>query len=131
MIVIDTSAVIALLSDEPERSAFSKIIEEAGTCVMSAASFVEASLVIESSRGYDGLRDFDLFIAVANIELIPVDVTQAQIARQAFHKYGKGRHPASLNFGDCFAYALAKSTGSPLLFKGSDFSQTDLTAAYP
>ncbi len=128
--IIDTSAIIAILSDEPERQAFNKAIEEsAGACLMSTATFVEASLVIESSRGYDGLRDFDLLLATAAIGLVAVDIEQAHIARQAFRQYGKRRHKAGLNFGDCFAYALSKTTGLPLLFKGNDFSKTDIESA--
>lgn len=126
--VIDTSAIVAILNDEPERRAFNETIERAETCLMSAVSFVEASIVIESGRGYEGLRDFDLLVASAGIELVPVDADQAHVARQAFRQYGKGRHPAALNFGDCFSYALAKTTGLPLLFKGGDFSQTDIQA---
>jgi len=129
-VIIDTSAIIAILSDEPERQAFNKAIEEsAGACLMSTATFVEASLVIESSRGYDGLRDFDLLLATAAIGLVAVDIEQAHIARQAFRQYGKRRHKAGLNFGDCFAYALSKTTGLPLLFKGNDFSKTDIESA--
>lgn len=86
-------------------------------------------MVIESRYGADGLRDLDLLIAKAGIELMPVDEDQAFIARAAFRTYGKGRHPAGLNFGDCFAYALAKSSGEPLLFKGLDFPLTDVTRA--
>ncbi len=127
--VIDTSAILAILRDEPERRAFNEAIESADPRLMSAASFVEASMVIETRRGYEGLRDFDLFIAKAGIELAPVDADQAHIARQAFREYGKGRHPAGLNFGDCFSYALARATGLPLLFKGNDFAQTDIEPA--
>ena len=127
--VIDTSAIIAILNNVPERRLFHEAIEHADTCLMSTASFVEASLVIESSRGYDGLRDFDLLLARAVIELAPVDAEQARLAREAFRRYGKGRHPAALNFGDCFSYALSKATGLPLLFKGDDFARTDIEAA--
>lgn len=127
--ILDTSAIIAILWDEPERSAFNDAISRAGTRQMSAATFVEASIVIEASRGYEGLRDFDLFIAAAGVELTPVDAEQAQVAREAFRKYGKGRDPAGLNYGDCFSYALAKVTGLPLLFKGGDFSRTDIQPA--
>lgn len=127
--VIDTSAIIAILTGEPEQQAFNEALERAGSCVMSAASFVEASLVIESSRGYDGLRDLDLFLASAAIEVVPVDLEQAYMAREAFRRYGKGRHSAALNYGDCFSYALAKTTGLPLLFKGKDFSATDIVPA--
>jgi len=128
-VTIDTSAIIAILWDEPERGAFNDAIAQAGKRQMSAATFVEASMVIEASRGYEGLRDFDLFVAAAGIELVPVDAEQAQLARQAFHNYGKGHHTAGLNYGGCFSYALAKATGLPLLFKGDDFLQTDIEAA--
>ena len=127
--IIDTSAIVAILNDEPERRAFNEAIERSDICLLSAASFLEASIVIENKRGYEGLRDFDLWMATAGIELAPVDADQAQIARQAFRQYGKGRHPAALNFGDCFSYALAKATGFPLLFKGEDFTKTDIQAA--
>ena len=86
-------------------------------------------MVMASARRYDGLRDLDLFIVVAGLEMIPVDVEQTQIAREAFQHYGKGRSPAGLNFGDCFSYALAKATGLPLLFKGLDFAGTDIEPA--
>ncbi len=125
--VIDTSALIAILQDEPERQAFNDAIETAERCVMSAASFVETSMVIESRYGPDGIRALDLFISKAKIELASVDDDQAYIARDAFRHYGKGRHRAGLNFGDCFAYALAKTSGESLLFKGTDFSLTDIT----
>nr|WP_243448289.1 type II toxin-antitoxin system VapC family toxin [Candidatus Thiosymbion oneisti] len=93
------------------------------------ASFVELSIIIQSRYGPDGIRDLDLFLSRVAIVLIPVDSDQAYIARQAFRRFGKGRHPAGLNYGDCFSYALAKSLGEPLLFKGRDFSQTDLVIA--
>jgi ribonuclease VapC len=124
--VIDTSAVLAILRNEPERRRFTEAIEADPTRLMSVASFVEASMVMEARHGYEGVRDLDLFLARAEIELVPVDIDQAHIARQAFRQYGKGRHPAALNFGDCFAYALAKGSTEPLLFKGSDFAQTDI-----
>ena len=126
--VIDTSALVAILRDEPERKAFNRAIEAADTRVLSVASFLETSMVIDSRHGPDGVRDLDLFIAKADIDLVAVDADQAYVARAAFRSYGKGRHPAGLNFGDCFAYALAKTSGEPLLFKGSDFPQTDVTA---
>ena len=125
--IIDTSAILAILGDEPERKALIQCIIKASDKGLSAASFVEASIVLEARYGYDGVRDFDLFLTKAGITLIAVDVEQAQIARQAFKKYGKGRHAAGLNFGDCFSYAAAKSSNEPLLFKGNDFSQTDIT----
>jgi ribonuclease VapC len=93
---------------------------------MSMANFVEASIVIESRYGAEGIRDLDLFIERAAIELVEVTLAQGHAARRAFARYGKGRHPAGLNFGDCFAYALATDRSEPLLFKGGDFDQTDV-----
>jgi ribonuclease VapC len=124
--VLDTSAIIAILQDEPERRNFNEAIESAQTRSLSTASFVECSMILESRFGADGVRDLDLLIAKANVIQAPVDEEQAQLARRAFQKYGKGRHPAGLNFGDCFSYALAKALDLPLLFKGNDFSQTDV-----
>jgi ribonuclease VapC len=124
--VIDTSAVLAILRDEPERRRFNQAIDADDTRLISAASFVEASIVMQARHGDEGVRDLDLFLARAEIELAPVDGNQAHLARQAFRIYGKGRHRAALNFGDCFTYALAKTTGEPLLFKGNDFTYTDL-----
>ena len=124
--VIDTSALIAILQDEPERKAFNEAIEAADRRAMSVASFVEASMIVETRFGPDGVRTLDLFIAKAGIELVAVDADQAHVARTAFRVYGKRRHPAGLNFGDCLAYALARTLGEPLLFKGSDFSLTDV-----
>ena len=127
--VVDTSALIAILQDEPERSAFNEAIEAAERCNMSTASFVETSLVIGSRYGPEGTRALDLFIAKARITLVSLDADHAHIAREGFHRYGKGRHRAGLNFGDCFSYALAKALAEPLLFKGDDFSHTDILAA--
>lgn len=127
--VIDTSALIAILQDEPERAEFNRAIEAAERRALSVVSFVEASMVIETRYGADGVRDLDLLIAKAGIELVAVDTNQAHAARNAFRIYGKGRHPAGLNFGDCFPYALARTEGEPLLFKGLDFSQTDVAPA--
>jgi len=126
--VIDTSALLAILQDEPERRAFNEAIGATEARSMSTATFVETSIVIESRYGPEGLKDLDSLIAKAAIGLVPVDADQAQIARTAFSQFGKGRHPAGLNYGDCFSYALAKSLGEPLLYKGSDFAQTDLAA---
>jgi ribonuclease VapC len=126
--VIDTSALLAILQGEPERRMFTEAIEAAETRSISAATFVETSIVIEARYGTAGLRDLDALIATATIALIAVDVDQAHVARAAFSRFGKGRHPAGLNYGDCFAYALAKALGEPLLFKGSDFAQTDIVA---
>jgi ribonuclease VapC len=128
--VIDTSALIAILQDEPERRVLNEAIEAAESCAMSTGSFLETSMVIESRYGPDGTRDLELFISKARITLASVDADQAYVARDAFRRYGKGRHPAGLNFGDCFAYALAKMLDEPLLFKGNDFVLTDI-AVYP
>ncbi|MCC6585383.1 MAG: type II toxin-antitoxin system VapC family toxin [Bryobacterales bacterium] len=124
--VIDTSAILAILEAEPERRVFIEAIESADSVRMSVASFVETSIVVESRSGAEGLRDLDRFLSRANIELIPVDQEQGQLARSAFSRFGKGRHRAGLNFGDCFAYAAAIHLGEPLLYKGEDFSHTDV-----
>lgn len=129
--VIDTSALLAILLDEPERRTFNEAFEAADSRVMSAATFVEISIVIESRFGAEGLRDLDLFLERAGIELVPVDIEHAYLARRAFSRFGKGRHPAGLNYGDCFAYALAMIREEPLLYKGDDFGQTDITPFLP
>jgi len=124
--VIDTSALLAILQNEPERRRFNEAIEAAETRFMSTASFLEVSMIVESRYGADGVRDLDLLLAKAKVPVVPVDEDQAHLARRSFQKYGKGRHPAGLNYGDCFSYALARSLEQPLLFKGNDFSQTDV-----
>lgn len=124
--VIDTSALLAILQDEPERRAFAEAIEAAASSSMSVANLLETSLVIESRYGAEGTRDLDQLVEKARVELVPVDVEQLGIARRAFSRFGKGRHPAALNFGDCFAYALARALGEPLLYKGNDFARTDV-----
>ncbi len=127
--VIDTSALLAILQDEPERRSFNEAIEAAESRVMSVANYVEVSIVVESRHGAEGLRELDRFVDRAGIELVGVDVGQGKIARDAFSRFGKGRHPAALNFGDCFAYALARILAQPLLFKGDDFLKTDLATS--
>jgi ribonuclease VapC len=127
--VIDTSAIVAILLGEPETVRLAEAIEKGSPRLLSAASLLEASMVIETRKGEPGGRELDLFIYRAGIEIVPVDQEQAEIARIAWRQYGKGRHPASLNYGDCFAYALAKISASPLLFKGNDFIHTDIEAA--
>lgn len=127
--VIDTSALLAILQDEPERRAFNEAIEGAASRAISVASWVEVSMVIETRTGAEGLRDLDLFVDRARIEIVPVNVEQGKAARRAFSRFGKGRHPAGLNYGDCFAYALASHLCEPLLFKGEDFGKTDVTPA--
>jgi ribonuclease VapC len=124
--VLDTSGILAILQDEPERRRFNEAVEAAETRSLSTASFVECSMILESRYGADGVRDLDLFIAKAQVSLVPVDDEQADLAGRAFRKYGKGRHPAGLNFGDCFSYALAQALNEPLLFKGNDFNETDI-----
>jgi ribonuclease VapC len=124
--VIDTSALVAILLDEPERRSLNEKIESAAVLLLSAVSFVEAALVIETRLGEAGGRELDLLLHRAAIEVVSVDGDQAEIARRAFRQFGRGRHSAGLNFGDCFAYALAKASGEPLLFKGADFAQTDI-----
>ena len=124
--VIDTSALVAILQKEPERRMFIEAIEAANSRLMSVATFVEISVVIEARHGAEGLRDLDHFIARAGIELISVDADQGRLARGAYSHFGKGRHRAGLNYGDCFSYALAIAAGEPLLFKGDDFVHTDV-----
>jgi ribonuclease VapC len=127
--VLDTSALLAILFDEPERRGFTETIEAAENRLLSAVSFVETSMILESRLGSDGVRAMDRLLAAGSIETSSVDAAQAAAAREAFRQFGKGRHPAGLNFGDCFSYALAKCRGDTLLFKGNDFSQTDIAAA--
>jgi ribonuclease VapC len=127
--ILDTSALVAVLFREPEAALFAGLIHDADRCLMSAASYLELSIVMERQTRPDAERQRDMFFRRAGIVIEPFTVEQAHIARQAFHDFGKGRHPAGLNFGDCFSYALAKFTGEPLLFKGEDFSKTDLASA--
>jgi ribonuclease VapC len=124
--VIDTSALVAILRNESERPMFIEAIEATDSRRISAATFVEISMVIEAKRGAEGLRDLDLFLTTAGIDLVAVDSEQAHVARRAFTRFGKGRHRAGLNYGDCFSYALAMAVSEPLLFKGDDFSHTDV-----
>ena len=124
--VIDTSAFVAIFLSEPERALFLDRVLKANTRLVSAANVVETGMVLESRRGDAAGREFDLFLIRAKLQVVPVDADQADIARSAWRTYGKGRHPAALNFGDCFAYALAKATGEPLLAKGTDFASTDI-----
>jgi ribonuclease VapC len=124
--VIDSSALIAVLLSEASAALIARAIEHAPQRLFSAANLVEASIVIESRKGEAGGRELDLLLYRAAIEVVAVDQDQAEIARIAWRRFGKGRHPAGLNFGDCFAYALAKSRRLPLLFQGDDFLQTDI-----
>jgi len=124
--VIDTSALLAIFLAEPERKPFLDSILQAETRMISAATVLETGIVLEARRGESAGREFDLFLVRANLQIVPVDSEQSEIARSAWRKYSKGRHLAALNFGDCFAYALAKFAGEPLLGKGTDFAATDI-----
>src|SRR4051812_15237903 len=125
--VIDTSALIAILGLEPEAGALAQAIARDPVRLVSAASMLEASIVIAARHGAAGLRELDQLVSTASLRIMAVTAEQVDIGRRAYLSFGKGRHPASLNFGDCFSFALARSAGEPLLFKGNDFSQTDIT----
>jgi ribonuclease VapC len=125
--VIDTSAVVAILFGEPEAEIFAEAIERAAVRIMSAASVLEAAIVVESELGDPGARELDLLLYQAGITVVPFSPEHLAAARHAYRAFGKGRHAAALNFGDCFSYALSKSTGQPLLFKGADFPHTDVS----
>lgn len=127
--VVDTSALVAILLGEPERDRFIHLLADADDPVISAATLVEASIVMLAKTGPDGVHDLDDLLTTAALRPVAVDASQAQIAREAFQRYGKGRASAGLNFGDCFPYALASTMNRPLLFKGDDFPRTDITAA--
>lgn len=128
--IIDASALIAILRSEPEAPLYAKAIENASHRRISAANFLEAAVVIDGSRDPIASRRLDDLIREAQITIEPVTERQARLAREAYRDFGKGsRHRASLNFGDCFAYALAKDKGEPLLFKGTDFARTDIASA--
>ena len=127
--IIDTSALIAILMAETDAELYARAISHATHASISAGNFIELAIVIESQYAPEVLQQCDALFRHAAITIEPVTVEHAQIARQAFHDFGKGRHPAGLNFGDCFAYALAKSTGEPLLFKGEGLKKTDIVSA--
>jgi ribonuclease VapC len=127
--VVDSSAVVAILEDEPERPSFVRALARATDPLMSAATLLESSIVMHWRGGEQGIEDLDDLLLSAGIRVAAVDVAQAHAARNAWLRYGKGNGPARLNFGDCLSYALAKTTERPLLFKGDDFAQTDVTPA--
>jgi ribonuclease VapC len=127
--ILDTSALVAVLYGEPEARDFVERIRAADVCRISVANHVELSMVVESQLGPDGTRQADAFLRRAGVVVEPVTIEQGDLARQAFLDFGKGRHKAALNFGDCFAYALARATGEALLFKGNDFGLTDIRRA--
>jgi len=124
--VLDTSALLALLLDEPEAEDFRAAVEEDTTRLVSAATLLETALVIETRKGQPGGSELDTLIQKADVVVVPVDAEHVSEARRAYRRFGKGRHAAGLNFGDVFAYALARTAGEPLLFKGDDFSKTDI-----
>jgi ribonuclease VapC len=128
--IVDTSAVIAILRQEREAASFSAAIESAPVCQMSVANFLEAAIVLDRDPNPIVGRRLDDFYVQAPVVLVAVDEVQARIAREAYRDFGKGSgHAARLNFGDCFAYALAKAAGEPLLYKGTDVSHTDIASA--
>ncbi len=127
--IVDTSALLAVLFDEPDAQHYARAIAEASHCRMSVANFLEAAMVVESRAGPIGGHELDLFLEAARIQLEPVTLAHAQAARRVWQRFGKGNHPAGLNFGDCFAYALAAAKGEPLLCKGDDFTLTDIALA--
>ena len=124
--VIDTSALVAIFLGEPEREFYRDQILDAEVRLISAATVLETGIVMETRLGPAAGREIENFIDRAGIEVVPFDSEQAAVALKAWRKYGKGRHPAGLNFGDCFSYALATTSGEPLLAKGSDFERTNL-----
>jgi ribonuclease VapC len=127
--VIDTSALVAILQTGPEADALSEAILAASSPRMSAASLVEAGIVMQGRHGDVGSRDLDVLLSQTRVEVVPLTAAHAGLAREAFRRFGEGRHPAGLNYGDCFAYALAAALAEPLLFVGSDFDQTDVAVA--
>lgn len=130
--ILDSSAVLAILREEAEVDDFIRVIDQAGICRISAVNYVESAIVIDSARDPGASRRLDQFVREAGVCIEPVTVEQAQLAREAYRDFGKGSgHRAKLNFGDCFAYALAKATAEPLLFKGGDFVHTDIERALP
>ena len=126
MIVIDTSALLAIFFDETKRKEFSNLIDAFEERFISAVSWVELSIVVRHRLGNEAESRITQKLMALPLEIVPVDVAQANLARHAFAVYGKGRHPAGLNFGDCFAYALARQRNLPLLYQGNDFARTDI-----
>jgi ribonuclease VapC len=124
--VIDTSALIAILCGEPEVEAFARALADDPKKLISTFNALETAIVVEAKKGEVGGRELDLLLHRAGIEIVALNLDQVELARSAWRNYGKGNHPAGLNIGDCCAYALAKYSGQPLLFKGDDFKQTDI-----
>jgi len=128
-LIVDSSAIISILYAEDDAKVFVDAVADATQCLMSAANYMETAVVVDRQRGAEAGRQFDALIARAAIQIEPVTREQADIARQAYLEFGKGKHPAALNFGDCFSYALARSLHLPLLYKGNGFSLTDIESA--
>ena len=124
--VIDTSAIIAILLNEPENESITEVLAKSSKRLMSAFTALECGVVIEAKKGEPGGREMDLLFHKLNITIVNMDSKQFEIARKAWRLFGKGRHPAKLNIGDCCSYALSAHSGEPLLFKGDDFSKTDI-----
>lgn len=124
--VLDTSALLAILLGEPEAEAFARAIAGHPKRLVSALSALESAIVLQARKGPSAVRELDLLLHSTGMTIVSLDADQVQLARAAYEKFGKGRHPAALNLGDCGSYALARSSGEPLLFKGEDFSKTDL-----
>lgn len=124
--VLDTSAIAAVLFNEPDALILERQIADDPVRLVSAGTLVEAAIIIEARLGDVGGREFDLWLQRAEIDIVPVDAEQADMARRGWRRFGKGRHPAGLNYGDCFAYALAVIRDEPLLFMGGDFAKTDV-----
>ena len=127
--MIDSSALIAILQDEPERPVFVRKLAQDPARLISAANWLETAIVIDDRFGEAGARDLKLLLIEAAVEIVPVTAAQAELARAAYRRFGRGNHTAKLNYGDCFAYAVAQETGEPLLFKGNEFGQTDIGVA--
>jgi ribonuclease VapC len=127
--VIDTSALVAILEQEDGARSFAEAIAATATPLISAVSVVETGIVMVTRRGDGGGHDLDDLVRACRLEIIPFTEEHARLARDGFARFGKGRHAARLNFGDCISYALSKATGRPLLYKGDDFSRTDVEAA--
>ena len=127
--IIDTSALFAIVNEEPDASLYERAIRDAPHPRMSLATYLEATIVVEGRLDEDKGRELEDLVKGEDIELVPVTLDQVEVAQKAWRDFGKGNHRAALNYGDCFAYALARTSGEPLLFKGNDFSQTDIPPA--
>jgi ribonuclease VapC len=127
-VIVETSAVVAVVLGEPDAERFVDALTGPALRLISAANVVEAGIVVEARQGPDAARDLALLLETSAVVVEPVDAEQARLAVDAWRRFGKGRHPAGLNLGDCFAYALARYRGEPLLFKGDDFAQTDVAS---